>query len=274
MRTAASFALLAFSACIANAQLDHILAPVADSPAAAVLDQAAVNPDSPDIAQIAASSETGSKNPRIVTGDDVLGELQTQLAAYFGLKGDLKLGMDHEWRPIPLPGKDCDITLTNYPADGVTGNFAVSFKIVSGGVEVGEWQTTLHAQLWQSVWVTQSRLDRGQSLDRSNLNSQKVDILRDKQTLFTDDIDPDGYDVAAGIGPGQPISKQDVVERPVIHRGDVVDVIASEGLLDIRMKALALEDGGINSLIKMRNIDSSKEVNAQILNENEVKVRF
>jgi flagella basal body P-ring formation protein FlgA len=40
------------------------------------------------------------------------------------------------------------------------------------------------------------------------------------------------------------------------------------------MKALALEDGGINALIKMRNLDSNKEFDAQILNENEVKVHF
>jgi len=186
----------------------------------------------------------------------------------------LKLGFVRDWHPVPLPGKDFDLTLTDYPPDGVTSLFTVTFKIVSGGMEVGEWQIGLRAQLWQSVWVTQGRLDRGQAIDRSMLNSQKIDILREKDTLLSDDVDPDGYDVAQGIGPGRPISKQDVVERPVIHRGDVVDVIANQGLLNIRMKALALEDGGINALIKMRNLDSSKVFNAQILNENEVKVHF
>jgi flagella basal body P-ring formation protein FlgA len=173
-----------------------------------------------------------------------------------------------------LPGKDCDITLTDYPADGVTSAFNVTFKVVSGGIQVGEWQIDLRAQLWQSVWVTQSRLERGQSLDRSMLNDQKIDALRNPQTYLCDDVDPDGYDVAQGVGAGVPIAKEDVIERPVIHRGDVVDVIATEGLLDIRMKALALEDGGINALIKLRNLDSNKEFDAQILNENEVRVHF
>jgi len=50
----------------------------------------------------------------------------------------LKLGFTSEWRPIPLPGKDCDITLTDYPGDGVTGNFTVAFKVASGGIPVGE----------------------------------------------------------------------------------------------------------------------------------------
>jgi len=81
-----------------------------------------------------------------------------------------------------------------------------------------------------------------------------------KQTLLSDDIDPEGYDVAQGIGPGLAISKQDVIERPVIHRGDVVEVTATEGLLDIHMKALALEDGGVNALIKLRNLGQQQGI--------------
>jgi flagella basal body P-ring formation protein FlgA len=266
--------LLALCAGVAHAQLDHILAPVADPPPAAAPDQAGDGSAGPDIASVATAGEQAPKILRNLTGDDVLNELQKQLSAYFALKGDLRLGFVRDWRQVPLPGKDFDLTLTDYPPDGVTSLFTVTFKIASGGIEVGEWQIGLRAQLWQSVWVTQGRLDRGEALDRSMLNSQKIDVLREKETLLSDDMDPDGYDVVQGIGPGRPISKQDVIERPVVHRGDVVDVIASQGLLNIRMKALALEDGGVNALIKMRNLDSSKVFNAQILNENEVKVHF
>ena len=186
----------------------------------------------------------------------------------------MKLRFIRPWIPVQLPGKDFDLTLTDYPPNGVSGSFDLRFKIASGGLQVGEWQLGLRAQLWQSVWVTQGRLDRGQPLDRTLLTSQKVDVLGVKQTLLSDDTDPDAYDVAQGIGPGQAISKQDVIERPLIHKGDVVEVVAIQGLLDIHMKALAMEDGGANAIIKMRNLDSSKDFNAQILNENEVKVHF
>jgi flagella basal body P-ring formation protein FlgA len=273
MKIPALLALFLLSAGIANAQLDQILAPVASAPEAAASDQIAATADGANQSSPAANAPT-AKSTNSLTGNALLTDLQKQLASYFGLKGDLRLNLIRNWNPLPLPGKDCNLTLTDYPAEGVTSTFAVSFKITSGGIEVGEWQLGLKAQLWQSVWVTEGRLDRGQALDKSMLTVQKVDVLRDPQTLLSDDVDPDGYDVAQGIGPGVPISKQDVVERPVIHKGDVVDVIATQGLLDIRMKALAMEDGGINALIKMKNLDSSKEFNAQILNENEVKVHF
>jgi flagella basal body P-ring formation protein FlgA len=273
MKISALLTLFILWAGIANAQLDQILAPVAAAPQCTGPDQSTTSADGADQAAPAAVAPM-AKSTNSLKDDALLTELQKQLTTYFGLKGDLRLSLLRDWNPLPLPGKDCILTLTDYPAEGVTNSFAVTFKITSGGIDVGQWQLGLRAQLWQSAWVTQSRLDRGQALDKSMLTVQKVDVLRDRQTLLSDDVDPDGYDVAEGIGPGVPISKQDVVERPVIHKGDVVDVIATEGLLDIRMKALAMEDGGINALIKMKNLDSSKEFNAQILNENEVKVHF
>ena len=263
-------AFVALWAGVARAQLDQILAPVPAGLAGANVAQASGVPETAAPAAGAAAART----PRAFTSDDLVNELQKQLASYFGLKGDLKLSLTRDWRSVQLPGKDFDLTLTDYPPEGITSSFGLKFKIASGGVQVGEWQVQIRAQLWQSVWVSQGRMERGQALDKSMLNAEKIDVLREKQTLLSDDTDPDGYDVAQGIGPGMPIAKQDVIERPVIHRGDLVEVIATQGMLDIHMKALALEDGGLNSLIKMRNLDSSKQFSAQILNENEVKVHF
>lgn len=254
----------------ANAQLDSILAPLPPVLDLARHEQA---PAEQGMSKQAASPAAADTH-RDLAGDEVLGEIQKQLVTYFGIKGDLKLSFVNDWRPVRMPAKDFELTLIDYPAQGVTASLTLRFKITSGGVPVGEWQSGLRAQLWQSVWVTQGRLDRGQPLDPAMLTAQKIDVLREQQTFLSDDVDPSGYDVAQGIGAGKPVGKQDVIERPLVHRGDVVEVIATEGLLDIHMKALALEDGGRNALIKMRNLDSSKNFNAQILNENEVKVHF
>jgi len=269
MKTLLLIALLALPAAFAHAQLDHILAPVPAALAASNPDQSAASGYSPD----GALPSDPAARP-LLTGAQVLAEVQKQLVEYFGIRGDLKLSFMGDWNPVQLPAKDFTLTLTDYPPNGVSSTFGVRFQINSGGSLVGEWQVGFRAQLWQSVWVAESHLDRGQSLDRSMISSQKIDVLRESQTLLSDDTDPEGYDVTQSVGAGCPITKQDVAERPVIHRGDVVDVVAIEGPLDIHMRALALEDGGLHALIKMRNLDSSKDFNAQIMNENEVKVHF
>jgi len=79
---------------------------------------------------------------------------------------------------------------------------------------------------------------------------------------------------AQSVAPGRPLTRRDVSERPVIHKGDVVDVIAHQGVFSIRMKAQALENGIKRELIKMRNIESRKDFTAQVVNESEVEVHF
>jgi flagella basal body P-ring formation protein FlgA len=268
--------LSVFAACVAlvasagpaHAQLDHILAPIAEAPAVPAQETVST------AVQNAAADAAAAKSVATLTADELTGELQQQLTNYFGLKGDLKLSFVQKWDGAPLPAKDWQVTITDYPAMGVASTCNLKFKVTSGNTLVGEWRVDLTAQLWQEVWVADGRLERGVSLDRSMLNVQKVDVLRSPSSYLSSDIDPDNYDVAQGMAAGSPVAKGDVTERPVIHRGEVVDVIATEGALDIRMKALALEDGGVNTLIKMRNLDSNKEFDAQILNENEVRVHF
>ena len=40
------------------------------------------------------------------------------------------------------------------------------------------------------------------------------------------------------------------------------------------MKALALENGAAGDLIKLRNLESRREINGQIINENKVRIPF
>ena len=257
------------------AQIDRILAPLPDGAqteqqeaalVASLQNGAATTP--------AAAREADHPAQRLLNAGDILPCLQKQIADYYALKGDFKLDFARPWQPVKLPAEDFEATITDYPGDGVSSAFLVRCKIVSSGKTVGEWQIALHAQLWQQVWGATGRLDRGQALDRSLVAPRTVDVLRDKEAFLPAEASPEAYNMAQSVQEGRPLRKSDVVERPLIHKGQVVEVIARQGLFDVRMKALALEDGGANAIIKMRNTDSQKDFNAQIINENQVQVSF
>jgi flagellar basal body P-ring formation protein FlgA len=256
------------------AQIDKILAPL---PGGSEMEQREIQlvasiENRPGA--ISVPKEDAAPEQQFLKAGDLLARLQQQIADYYALKGDFKLDFTSPWKPVQLPGDDFDVTITDYPGGGLGGTFLIRCKIVSGGNTLGEWQLSLRAQLWQEVWGASAGLDRGQPLDRSLVAAQKVDVLRDKQTFLTTDCDPAAYDAAQNIQPGRPLTKRQVTERPIIHKGQVVEVIAHQGLFEVRMKALALEDGPAKAIIKMRNTDSQKEFNAQIVNENQVQVNF
>lgn len=255
------------------AQIDRILAPLPNGGQVAQQEAMLVSSLQGDAG--APAPKTADKPAtQWLKADDLLQCLEKQLAEYYSLKGDFKLAFTRPWQAVKLPDKAFEVVINDYPGEGVSGSFFIRCKVVSGGETVGEWQLALHGQLWQEVWGALSRLDRGQALDRSLLAVQKVNVLRDKQAFLPAEADPALYEMAQSVPAGRPLTKRDVNERPLIHKGQVVEVIAKQGLLNVHMKALALEDGVLNALIKMRNLDSRKDFNAQIINENQVEVHF
>jgi flagella basal body P-ring formation protein FlgA len=186
----------------------------------------------------------------------------------------LKLELMRPWVPLKVPGEDFSVTITDYPGDGLSSSFFVRCKVISDGQSISDWQIGLRAQLWQEVWVASTRLDRGQIIDSSLVTAQNVDILRSREAVISTNVDISSWEVAQGIAAGRALGKRDIVERPLIRKNQIVDVVAQHGALVINMKAQALENGSANALIKMRNLDSRKEFNAQVLDENRVRVQF
>jgi flagellar basal body P-ring formation protein FlgA len=244
----------------ASAQLDKILAPVS---------LAAIAPSSGQ-----PGGQTATQPAlHALTPAEVLPRLEKQLGDRFSLEGELKLETATPWGRILVPA-DYDLTIVDYPGGGVSNAFAVRCKLSANGQSLGEFQLPLRAQLWREVWVAEGRLDRGQSIDRSLVVAQKLDVLREHESLLSAEVDPTIYDLAQTVGPGRPLTRRDVSERPVIHKGEVVDVVARQGAFAIRMKALALENGIARELIKMRNLESRKDFTAEVINENQVEVHF
>jgi flagella basal body P-ring formation protein FlgA len=251
----------------ARAQLDKILAPVAVA-------QDASQP----VPVVALNGTVIGASPvkrvsHALTSDEILPLLEKQLTEHFSLEGELKLGLSAQWRRITVPA-DYEVTITDFPGGALSGSFIVRCKITADAETIADLQLPLRAQLWREVLVAEGRLDRGQTLDRSLVAAQKVDVLRERESLLSADVDPALYEVAQGVAAGRPLSRRDVAERPLIHKGEIVEVIASQGAFNVSMKALALENGVARALIKMRNIESNKNFTAQVINENQVQVHF
>ena len=249
--------VLALLTVSAGAQIDRLLAPISASGIEGI----------PARPPLAAVSHT-------IGADAFVAELEKELGARLRLTGELKLTLAQPWKVLKLPAEDFAVTISETPINGINGTFLIRAKITSGGDLVSDLQIPLRAQLWQEVWTAASRLERGQALDRSLLSTAKVDVLREQQPPLLAEVDPSTLEVAQTVNASRPLTRRDVIERPLIRRGQVVEVVAQQGLLAISMKALALESGAGGELIKLRNLESRKEFSAQILNESKVRVHF
>jgi flagella basal body P-ring formation protein FlgA len=259
MKTALLTLLLAATA---HAQLDRLLAPVA------------VGPGAPATPATPATHATPVPPANFLTAERLTAELEKDLTTRLGVAGELRLTLGRPWEPVRLPAEDLFLAVTELPVGGVSGAFFIRARASSGGTVVGEWQLPLRAQLSQEVWVAATRLERGQELDRSLLGVQKVDVLRERTPLIPATADPTSFDLTQSIPAGRPLTTRDVVARPVVRKGQVVEVVARQRMLAVTMKALALESGAVGDLIKLRNVESRREFSGQITHENKVQVQF
>ncbi len=77
-----------------------------------------------------------------------------------------------------------------------------------------------------------------------------------------------------GVPAGRLISWHDLAKKALVRKGDVVEVTIADGLLQITMKALALQNGANGDTVTVRNPDSHKDFSALVIAENHVQVRL
>lgn len=205
---------------------------------------------------------------------ELLRAIQQDLPKRFPIKGDLRVQLTRPWVPLRLPGQDFFAECLQTSGSGLSTNMSMTVRGVSGGKIVGEWPLQFRVEVWQEVWVASQRLDRGQVLAPGMLVPQKIDLLRELGQTLSTEVDISGLELAQMVQQGRPVSRRDLIERSLVRRGQFVDAVANEGGLSIRMRALALEAGAAGAVIRVKNLDSNKEFVGQVINENQVQVRF
>jgi flagella basal body P-ring formation protein FlgA len=264
----AIFLSIAAAACIQAADLGGITAPLAHAP---------TNPVSATFqnSQAAAPAVVTSVGTVIVGEREILDALQRELAARYSLDGDLKLSLTQEWKPLEIRnGRDWKLFIDQAPQGGLSSRPQVRFHIESGGNQIGSWQESLRASLWRPVWVASRRLDRGATPDTSSCTLKNIDTFAENLSFVPADTDLSIYEMAQGVGQDRPLTSRDLSLRPLVRKNQLVDVLVSEGSLNITMKGLALGTAGAGEMVAVRNVDSRKDFQAKVVGVNTVQVKF
>ncbi len=265
--------LLALTGANAGADLESLLEPV-------VMPEEEPETSTPAVSanEITETTELPAQDVQkptevVLKATDLLPYFQNLLREKYSVQGgDIKIYPKRPWGPISFPGEDWEVEMIGYPVGRPATNLVINFRILSAGRSIGQWQWLVHCEVWRQVYVPKIRLKRGVSIDPSEFDSVSVDVLRHHYKLVPVDIDLGDYELTQSISPAKPLSWSDLKVRPVVRKGEVVEVFAEEGMLRITMRALAMENGAQGEFIAVRNLQSRKDIQAQVIGENKVKV--
>lgn len=218
----------------------------------------------------AAAASTSSAGP--LTQDQLVGTLEQDLAAHFNLEGELKLELLRPWAAPARVARDWQVQIAEYPALP-TSSMLVRCRVLADGAPVAEPTFVLRAALWRDAWIARQPVTNGGAFDPALLDTRRVDAFRDRDALPAA-VGDRTFVFTRSVQAGRLLTWRDVARRPLVRKGDFVEVSAAEGALVITMKGLAMQNGAHGEAVTIRNPESKKDFTAFVVDENRVQVRF
>ncbi len=224
----------------------------------------------PSAAPAAAAASEVNRTP--LTREILLSSLSQALAAHFNLEGDLQVELLRPWSPPERVAAAWSISVLDFPSVAAS-SMMLRCKVLADGAAVVETTFVVKAQLWRDAWVTRQPLTIGAAFDAAMLEARRVDLFRDRDALPAA-VGDRSYIFARGVAAGRLLTWRDIARRPLVRKGDTVEVTAVDGLLAVTMKGVAMQNGAQGDTVTVRNPESRKDFAAMVIDENRVQVRF
>ncbi len=210
--------------------------------------------------------------PARFTREDLVGALVGNLVAHYKLEGELQLELLRTWSAPARAARVWTVEVTEYPMI-MASAMLVRCRLLADGESAGEYTITLHATLWRDAWSARLPLSANGTFDPALLDVRRVDFLRERDALPAT-VGDHGFMFARSVQPDRLLTWHDVSRRPLVRKGDLVEVAAIDGQLQVTMKGLALENGAEGDTVNIRNPESKREFAAQVVAENRVQIHF
>lgn len=210
--------------------------------------------------------------PTSLSREQVLTELTRQLTDRFQIRGDLQLELLRPWvAPTPVLG-GIEIEIIECPGR-LTSSLLLHVRLQNAGRSLGDQMLSLRAQVFRDVYVIRTPLERDAAFDPSQMDTRRVDVLRERDTVATGDCEGD-FTFAMSVPAGRLLTWRDLAKRALVRKGQVIEVAAVDGTMTITTKALAMENGAAGDSIKVRNLTTKKDFTAYVVAEARAQVRF
>jgi len=224
------------------------------------------------LAVLSAAPLSAQSASHSLTREQAVASLTAQLVDHFNLEGELQLELLRPWTDPAPAAAPISLAISEYPAR-LSSSILLRARIESAGASLGEVTLLLRAQLIRDAWVARQPANRGDLLDPSSMEIRRVDVLRERDVLPATSLNGN-LSFARSISAGRIVPWRDVPRRTLVRKGDIIEVAATDGPLSVTMKALAMQNGAAGDIVTVRNLESKKDISAQVVAEKRVQVRF
>jgi flagella basal body P-ring formation protein FlgA len=134
--------------------------------------------------------------------------------------------------------------------------------------------TSAIIKTYQMVVILSQPIQRGEIITRQHLAIEKRDVSKLRDDFVTQIEQVENKQITRPLNTGTILSLSNVVEPKLIKRGDKVVISTTKPDFSIRMSGVAMMDGTKGQLIKIKNQNSGRIINATVIEPGLVSVNY
>ncbi len=173
-----------------------------------------------------------------------------------------------------LPASEEDVRLDVAPVEGNRdrGNVQVFVRIIIKDKQYLKIPVFFNVRVYENVVASSRKIGRGEILTEADLVVESIETTKLAASTFSSVDELVGKRITRLIQPYTPITPELINNPPLIKRGECIKLLLQSGNLIIVAKGVAKEDGHLGKIIKVKNIDSKKEIQGKVEDASTVKV--
>ena len=127
-------------------------------------------------------------------------------------------------------------------------------------------------RLYDDVLVTRTPVSRGAAIDPEQLQTRKLEVSRIRGGYYRPGDPVDRLQARRSLPRGSALTAQTVEPRLAVRSGEQVTIRLSIRGLDIKSRGKALQSGPIGKVIRVRNEQSGRVVEGEIIAPGQIRV--
>jgi len=164
--------------------------------------------------------------------------------------------------------------VTSRPREEYLGDTSFTVRIFQNDVLLKEETVRVRIEILREFVVSTNNLGRDALVTTNDISVQKKWVRTIPINAISDMEEASGKIMCVSIRPNTEITRNMLKELMPVKKGKVVHIVLDNGVMKIMAMGLSEEDGAEGTIVKVRNISSSKIFYARVIGQSKVKVDF
>lgn len=132
----------------------------------------------------------------------------------------------------------------------------------------------VNIRVYGKAVVSKRPLPRGTILHANDLSLVSQELSRAMQGYFTRIDELDGMTLRRSLARGAILQPQNVKQRHLVKRGDMITILGESKGISIRVKGKAMMDGYRGQSIRVKNFRSKRELQGEVISAGTVRINL